>query len=379
MKAQFNRTTLVNATDLVKPALPLKPTQPVLRGLKITVHDQAATLSAFDQSTSITTSIPCDDNSAVAAEDGEVLVAGRVFADIIHRLPNKPVVITATSSAVQITCGRSKVELPALNLDDYPPLPDTPEQVGAMNGHDLTKAISAVATASSRDDTLPMLTGVKLTAADGKLTLAATDRFRMHMHHLDWDGDDLDLLLPARSLQDAARIIGSQPVQILASDNRFGFTVGPTTIIGRVLDSDFPKVNSLIAKTCTTAARIGRQAMTDAAKRVAAIGDSTTPLRLEFSHGEVTISAQSNDTGSTSDVVDCGLLGEPMIISLHPGYLTDALASVGDDNVVFALNGTSSNPRPATVYPDSVMEDATEMATPTTDRVALVMPVRLPG
>lgn len=375
MKTCFHKTTLANAADLVKPALPTRPTNPILRGLRIAVADDRATLTAFDQSTQITTTIPCEHDDSIAPEDGTILVAGRTFADIIHRLPNKPVILTATSSAMQITCGRTKIELPAMTLDDYPTLPDAPTPVGDISGHDLTRAISSVATASTRDDTLPMLTGVKLTTADGQLTLTATDRFRLHIHHLAWAGQDINLLLPARGLLDAARIIGSQPCTILHDGTRFGFTIGPTTITTRPIDSDYPKVGSLLPRTCTTAARVGRQALTDAVKRVAIIGGGDQPIRLEFSHGEVTISAQSDGTGSTSDVIDCGLHGAPITIAMHPTYLTDALASVGDDNVVFALNESKA----IAIYPDTQIEEAAEMPTPSTDRMSLVMPVRLPG
>jgi DNA polymerase-3 subunit beta len=379
MKVQFSRPILADALATVKPAVKAKPAQPILKGIKIEVHDQVATVTATDQSTSITTRIPCDESSDIAASDGTIIVPGQMLDRLIATLPKKPVIFTANASSLQINCDTSTASIPLMTVEDYPPLPDAPTPVGTMNGHDLTRAIAAVAAASSTDDTLPMLTGVKLTAEDGSLTITATDRFRIHHHTLEWDGDNMDALVPAAELKDAAKMIGSQPVTVLSDGRRFGFRFGDTQIITRHIDSDFPKFRSLFPKMCTTAVQVNRQAVTDAVKRVSALADATAPIRMEFSHGEVEITANDRESWSTKETTPCGLMGSPMVIGMNPGYFTGTMASVTEhaaDNVVLCIG---SSGRSIVVLPDVEVEEAAEMTVPTSDRIALVMPVRLPG
>ena len=50
--------------------------------------------------------------------------------------------------------------------------------------------------AAGRDDTLPMLTGIRLEIDGARLTLAATDRFRLAVRELDWSPEDRDAVEP---------------------------------------------------------------------------------------------------------------------------------------------------------------------------------------
>ena len=56
----------------------------------------------------------------------------------------------------------------------------------------LAEAVGQVAVAAGRDDTLPMLTGVRLEIEGTRLTLAATDRFRLAVRELDWSPEDAE-------------------------------------------------------------------------------------------------------------------------------------------------------------------------------------------
>ena len=88
----------------------------------------------------------------------------------------------------------------------------------------LAAAISQVTPAASRDDTLPMLTGVNIEVDGETMTLAATDRYRLAVRELPWEpaqpGRKGAYLVPARTLADAARTMApGTPVTIrLRSD-----------------------------------------------------------------------------------------------------------------------------------------------------------------
>ena len=97
----------------------------------------------------------------------------------------------------------------ALPAEEYPELPAPPPLAGTVDGGVLGAAISQVVTAASRDDTLPMLTGVCLDIDGTALTLAATDRYRLAVREMPWEpvqpGLRAAALVPARTLADAAR------------------------------------------------------------------------------------------------------------------------------------------------------------------------------
>ena len=70
--------------------------------------------------------------------------------------------------------------------EDYPPLPAMPEVSGSVPGTVLASAVAQVAVAAGRDDSLPFLTGVRIEVDGDRVTLAATDRYRLAVRTFDW-------------------------------------------------------------------------------------------------------------------------------------------------------------------------------------------------
>ena len=98
--------------------------------------------------------------------------------------PNKPVEVTTANTKLQLHGGSARFELPLMSLDDYPQLPQLPEVTGKISPAALSGAVTQVAAAAGRDDTLPMLTGIHMEIQDNRLQLTATDRFRLALRRL---------------------------------------------------------------------------------------------------------------------------------------------------------------------------------------------------
>ena len=99
-------------------------------------------------------------------------------------------------------------------VEDYPTLPTMPTTAGTVDSAAFATAVAQVAIAAGRDDTLPMLTGVRLEIDGDQLTLAATDRYRLAVRELTWNPEqpelsDAQVLVPARTLAEAAKSLAS--------------------------------------------------------------------------------------------------------------------------------------------------------------------------
>ena len=98
-------------------------------------------------------------------------------------------------------------------------------------------AVGQVAVAAGRDDTLPMLTGVRLEIEGSKLILAATDRFRLAVRELDWSPEDAAqssaVLIPARTLSEVAKTLAGAGTVALALVRRAtGCSASPAAAAG---------------------------------------------------------------------------------------------------------------------------------------------------
>ena len=158
MKIRVERDTLADAVAWAARILPQKTQLPVLAGLRLDAGtDGALRLSGFDYEVSAEAEL-----EVTVAEAGAVLVPGRLLADITRSLPGQPVELMTDGSRVQLTCGSARFTLPTLPLDEYPTLPSMPEVAGTIGSDAFAAAVSSVAIAAGRDDTLPVLTGIRV-------------------------------------------------------------------------------------------------------------------------------------------------------------------------------------------------------------------------
>jgi DNA polymerase III subunit beta len=387
LKFRLVRDDFADAVAWVARTLPTRPTVPVLAGVLLTGSDDGLTISGFDYEVSAEVRL-----AAEIASPGTVLVSGRLLSDITRALPNKPVDVQVEGTRVSLTCGSARFSLPTMAVEDYPTLPTLPEETGALSADLFAEAISQVAVAAGRDDTLPMLTGIRVEISGEAVVLAATDRFRLAVRELTWSAAGADVeaavLVPAKTLAEAAKT-GTDGAEVHLSLGA-GSAVGKDGLLGisgngkrsttRLLDAEFPKFRQLLPTEHTAVATIGVAELTEAIKRVALVADRGAQVRMEFSGDVLRLSAGADDVGRAEEDVAVDFAGEPLTIAFNPTYLTDGLGSLHSERVSFGFTTPS---RPAVLRPagddDAQAGDNGPFPAVSTDYVYLLMPVRLPG
>lgn len=334
MKLVVERDVLAEAVTWAVRGLSNRPPVPVLAGVLLDATDEGLTLSAFDYEVSAKVTV-----DAQVDEPGQVLVLGRLLAEISRSLPNKPVTIAADGHKVEVTCGSSRFSLQQMPTGDYPTLPTTPEPTGSVPGDVFTQAVSQVAIAADKSDTLPILTGVRVQIEGDKLSLLATDRYRLALRELTWNPNQADssqvALIPARTLLDTAKALGaSGGVQVAlgsaaGGEGLVGFEAGQRRATTRLLDGEYPKVTSIFPTSVDTVAVIENAALTEAVKRVSLVAERNTPVRLRFSEGQVAIEAGQGDDAQASEAVEAVLTGPGLEIAFNPQFLLDGLGALG--------------------------------------------------
>jgi DNA polymerase-3 subunit beta len=350
VKFRVERDVLAEAVTWVARGLPARPPVPVLAGILLEADAEGTlTLSAFDYEVSARITVPAEVTDA-----GSVLVLGRLLADISRNLPAKPVDVATTGNKVDVTCGSSRFSLMQMPSNDYPTLPSSPEASGSIDGHAFTQAVAQVAIAADRGDTLPILTGVRVEIDGEKMTLLATDRYRLAMRELTWNPASADanqvLLVPGRTLLDTAKSLGASGSIDLAfggaagGDGLVGFESGQRRSTTRLLDGEYPKVSSIFPSSSDTEAVISTHELVEAVKRVALVAERNTPVRLKFDDGQVTIEAGTGDDAQASEAVESTMTGPGLEIAFNPQFLLDGLGVVGTEFVRISFTQPS---RPA--------------------------------
>ncbi|MEU5860162.1 DNA polymerase III subunit beta [Nonomuraea sp. NPDC047529] len=326
MKIRVNRDVLADAVAWAARVLPSRPVVPVLSGLLLEAGDEL-TLSAFDYDVSARARVDAD-----VAEPGSVLIPGKLLAEISRSLPAEDVEIVTEGAEAVLTCGSAEFGLITMPVEDFPALPTMPPSIGAIGGGVFATAVSQVAPAASRDDTLPMLTGVRVDIDGESVAMAATDRYRIAAHDFVWrpaaPGVAVSAMVPAKVLVEVAKSLRGGEVSVAMGDGVAGFeSVGRSTTV-RLLDEQFIDYRARLTSDWSIRADVAVTPFVNAIKRVALVAERNTAIRLSFSQGQVLIQAGGGDIGRGTEVVGCDLRGDDIQIAFQSQFLLDGLTGI---------------------------------------------------
>ena len=344
MKFRVERDALADAVAWTAKSLPSRPSVPVLAGVMLRVEASTLRVSGFDYEVSSQVSVDVH-----ADADGAALVSGRLLAEITKALPAKPVDVAAVGAHLELVCGSARFTLPTMPVEDYPSLPAMPAVAGTVDATEFAAAVAQVAVAAGRDDTLPMLTGVRMELEGSALTLLATDRYRLALREMAWRPAEPDLsahaLVPAKTLADTAKTLGPLGGEVTialsrggAGEGMIGFSAGTRRTTSRLLDGELPNVRALFADHYPMQARVSVPALVEVVRRVSLVAERATPVRLTFSEDVLVVEAGGSEEARASEAMDATFTGgSELTIAFNPQYLLDGLAALDAPQAVFNI------------------------------------------
>lgn len=339
MKFRVDREILAEAVAWTARSLPTRPAVPVLAGVLLEAGDDGTlTISSFDYEVSARVEVP-----ATVSEAGVAVVQGKILADIARALPaGRPVDMELDGTKLNLTCGPARFSLHTMPVDDYPALPEMPAISGTIDAALFNEAILQVTTAASRDETLPLLTGVRIEIEGENVTLLATDRYRLAMKEITWTpaqpGISQVALVRARTLSDVAKsMTQSGEIEIaLQTDGGkqlIGFQAGGRRTTSQLIEGDYPPVRRLFPDATPTFAVARTADIIESARRVSLVAERNTPIRLTFSEGQVVMEAGQGDDAQASEAMEASLVGEEISTAFNPHLFLDGLSALGTDYV----------------------------------------------
>ena len=372
---ELDRDAFADAVAWTARGLPSRPVVPVTAGVLLEVADGALTVTGFDFEVANRIEVQVTDKAG-----GRVLVSGRLLAEIAKALPPKDVRVAVDGNRLSVRCGASRFALPLMQVEDYPAVPELPPRSGTVAADVFASAVAQVTTAASKDETLPMLTGVRMQIDPDRLVLAATDRYRLAERIVPWqpagEVPPGALVIPARTLAEAAKSLGGATEVQLAMGGDTGFVgldAGGRQTMTRLLDGEFPKFESLWPTESGTLAEVETGGLIEALRRVSLIAQRFAPVRLVFSEGQVGLSAQAEDESSAEEELPAQVTGDDLTIGFNAGYLLDGLTAIHTPRARLAF---TTSTRPTVITP--VYDDGGAAGGEETYRY-LVMSMRLRG
>jgi DNA polymerase-3 subunit beta len=365
LRITVSKDELAAKLAIVARGVSTRTTVLVLGGIQLRAEAGQLHLAATDMEVSLRATV-----EAQVADEGTVVVPGKLLLDIARTLPDSEVTIEhkPEEAVVVVTAGTANYRLHTYSSEDFPRLPEIEDS--GLHGIDreaLVETVARVGRSASRDESRPVLTGILVRFEPGKIVMAATDSYRLAVKETPVEGTlpELEAIIPARALQELARIAGtSDEIQLGLQENHVVFGAEGTWLTTRRIDGQFPNYRQLLPEQFEYELPLPREELLEVVRRVSLMAQRNSPLRLRFADGDLTVSAVTQDVGEARESLPAPYTGDPMEIGFNAEFLRDGLDSVDSETIKFKL---ISPLRPA------VLEGEAD------DNEYLIMPIRLAG
>jgi DNA polymerase III subunit beta len=339
MKATCTRDELLRHLGVVSRAVSTRMTVQILSGVKLAAADGRLELAATDMELSLRSGF-----EAEIGDEGVVVVPGKTFVDIVRLLPDADVSLEhkPEEGTLLLTCGSATYRLHTYNPEDFPQLPDVSKvQLVPVDRAAMLETAARVGRAASRDESRPVLTGILVRFDPGKLTMAATDSYRMAVKETDVEGEtpDFEAIVPAKALAELTRIAqaGDELYLGVHENNQVVFGTDGIWLTTRRIDGQFPNHKQLIPDTFEYSLALPREELLEVVRRTAVMAQRNSPLRLRFAEGELTISARTQDVGEATESLPVSFAGDALEIGFNPEFLREGIESVDEDELQLKL------------------------------------------
>ncbi len=339
MRLTCPRDELAGKLALASRAASSKSTIQILSHVLLSADAGEPQLAATDMELSLR--IPL----AATVEEPGAVVLPRLAADVVRTMVDGPVSLEhrGGEGAVSLTGGQSSFTLNCLQAADFPELPPDEGTGLVLPADRLLATAERVVRAASRDETRPVLTGVLLRVSDEGITMVATDSYRLAVKQTPLEAppaEPREAIVPARAMQEAARLVGATKateVEVALTESQALFRIGGARLTSRLIDGQFPDYRQLVPERFDHEVVFERAELLGVLTRIGVLAQRSTPLRLSFAPGQVTVSAVSEQLGEGRESIPVPFEGEPLEIGFNAEFLRDGVDTIEGDEVRLGL------------------------------------------
>lgn len=298
-------------------------------------------------------------------KDGVFTVDSKLISEYVNLLDsNEKVKAEEKDGELRIECGNYKTKIKGESAKEFPLIPSIPkDNYYACRVDELRNGLNSVVFAVSNSENRIELTGVLFSFSKNKLSLAATDSYRLAEKELAVGGDmaanEQKIIVPAKTVQELLRVLNSfddgvsgenQEARFYLAENQILFTVDSVDLISRLINSHYPDYRQIIPAKSQTEIVIERTELIRAVKATALFSKAgINDIMLQFSKNKILVSAFSGASGESQVELEAEIRGGDNEITINYRYLLDGLNNIEGDKVRI---GVINNNSPCILRPE---------------------------
>lgn len=291
-------------------------------------------------------------------KEGKIAVPGRLMGGILSQMGDgSKITLEEKNNSLKVVYNGNSAVVKGMDAKDFPIIPKPQSKaLFETSAAEFQKKAGNILVAAAVSDTRQELTGVQVEFSENKITLAATDSFRLAEAQIKLEKNKITgdykkyiaknntVIVPARTLSEVVRSIGpeDESVKFYLAQNQIFFESGETLFVSRLIDGKYPEYKQVVPKEFSSSLLVKKEDLLRAARLAAVFSDSKSRevrLKIEGGKDQLTVFAQSVETGEGYWVIDGRVsLKGASEIAFNIRYLLDGINSLATENIFIGFN-----------------------------------------
>lgn len=335
MKISILQENLSKAALIISKIVSSKPQLPILSNILLKAEKGKILFLATDLSISMGLTV-----GGKIEEDGEISIPAKEFSSLISQLAAGRVDLSSEKDSLSVKSGPFKARLVGVSGEDFPKVSSPSGQGLKIKTEDLSFLLRRTLFTTAKDDSRPVLTGIKLSeSGNGEIKAIATDGYRLSVVTVPAGGSvGGAAIVPAKFLSEADKFSEETGINLsIGKSGEVGVAGEAGWLSGRTLAGEFPPAEKIIPQTFDLTISANRQDLERAVKVAAIFARSAANIiKWEIKSGKLKISANSPQVGENETVLEVEGKGEGEI-AFNGRYLLDYLGSTDEEVITFSM------------------------------------------
>ncbi len=356
-------------------------TLPILSNILLEAEKGGLKVSATNLEIGLITKI-----RAKIEKEGKIAVPGKIMGGILAQLEDgNKITLEEKNSTLKMIYNGNSATIKGMDAKDFPIIPKPESKfLFEISATELQKKAGNVLATAAVSDTRQELTGAQFEFGETKITIAATDSFRLSEATIKLDKTKITedykkylaknsaVIVPARTLSEVIRSVSTEDenVKVYLAENQIFFETADVLFVSRLIDGKYPEYKQVVPKEFSLNMIAKKEDLLKAARLAGVFSDSKSRevrLKIEGGKGKIMVFAESVESGEGSWSIDCQADAKnDLEVAFNNRFLLDGLSSISTEEIYIGANDAFG----------PVMLREVVAGKPQTDYFHIIMPIR---
>ena len=340
MKLLCSKSNLLKGVNIVSKAVPVRTTMAILECILIDASANEIKLTANDMELGIETIIEGE-----IQKQGIIALDAKIFSEIVRKLPDSEITIeTDDSFQTSITCEKSKFHIVGKSGEDFSYLPFVERKnLISLSQFTLKEVIRQTIFSIADNDSNKIMSGELFEIQENKMKVVSLDGHRISIRNikLKENYEYKKVIVPGKTLNEVSKILpgsAEEDVSLFITDNHILFEFDRTTIVSRLIEGEYFKIDQMLSSDYETKTKINKQELLSCIDRATLLikeGDKK-PIIMNITDNSMELKMNSF-IGSMNEVIDIEKEGKEILIGFNPKFFIDALRAIDEEEVTLYM------------------------------------------